>query len=311
MRRKDPTPMGRGKSLISTRTSQQQRKIQMSRNLLPRSYSSPASQNDHHSTESKAYVMRSFSSPEPKHLEYRRNSDSFYRPKAHGSRSELDSDLENFEQFEDSLIDIDADQDETAQYRSSPEKDEPKRVVTTLLPGSGLHRVTLRPIPSTTQSLYCARDATKKMQREDSRGLNRLNFRPLVVKMPARDTIKTGTVNQSQGVEELQTSPQLEIETSLVEQEMTNAEQQLEKGAAIATEESDADTVREGSVVCKATSATCASRAISSSVQHPAHVYDNKRSASNTKTKQYINNSQCETVAHQRCLLVIFLSHLT
>lgn len=73
---------------------------------------------------------------------------------------------------------------------------------------------------------------------------NRLNFRPLVVQMPSRHIVKTNTESLARGVEELQTSPQLEIETSLVEQEMTNAEQQLEKGAAIATEESDADTVR-------------------------------------------------------------------
>lgn len=170
MRRKEPVSTSRGKSLISTRTNQQQqRKLQMSRNLLPRSFSSPA-QHELQSTGSKSYVMRSFSSPEPKHLEYRRNSNSYYKPKSHGSRSELDSDLENFEQFEDSLIDIDADQEETARYRSSPDRNEPKRVITTLLPGSGLHKITLRPIPSTTQSLYCARDTTKILQKEDCRG---------------------------------------------------------------------------------------------------------------------------------------------
>lgn len=181
MRRKDPSPpthsSGRGRSLISTRTlQQQQRKIQSSKILLPRSYSSPGSQNDPDCSTpqtQRVYVIRSFSSPDSKHQDYRRNSDSFYRPKAHGSRSELDSDLENFEQFDESFIDIDADQEEglLTQYRSSPERDEPKKVMTTLVQGNGLQRVSLRPISSTaTQTLQGAREAMKRLQKEDSRG---------------------------------------------------------------------------------------------------------------------------------------------
>lgn len=189
MRRKDPQPAQsatHGKSLISTRTmQQQQRKTQSTRSLLPRSYSSPAPQNDPevavpHSVQ-RGYVNRSFSSPDPKQFDYRRNSDSFYRPKTHGSRSELDSDLENFEQFEECFIDIDADQDETlhTQYRSSPERNEPRKVVTTILPGSGLQRVSIRPISSTaTQTLHGAREVMKKLQKDESKGeiFMRANF---------------------------------------------------------------------------------------------------------------------------------------
>lgn len=113
--------------------------------------------------------MRSFSSPEPKHVDYRRNSDSFYRPKTHGSRTELDSDLENFEHFEECFIDIDADHEENVltSFKKSIDKDEPKKVITTILPGSGLQRITIRPISSTTSTLQGARDAMKKMQKEE------------------------------------------------------------------------------------------------------------------------------------------------
>lgn len=182
MRRKEPPSQSssRGRSLISTRTNQQLQRKPTSgsaRSLLPRSYSSPSSQNepDRRSPQpvKKDYVMRSFSSPGSKNVDYRRNSDSFFRPKAHGSRSELDSDLDNFEQFEEYLMDIDGDQDESflGQYRSSPEREEPKRVITTMLPGSGLQRVSIRPVPlSTTQSLHNAREAMRKLQSDDPRG---------------------------------------------------------------------------------------------------------------------------------------------
>lgn len=179
MRRKEQTPAqgaGRGRSLISTRTSQQQqRNVQSAsaRSFLPRSYSSP-SQNDQecHSspTPQRAYVMRSYSSPDSKTGDYRRNSDSFYRPKNHGSRSELDSDLENFEQFEECLLDIDADQDESSlgQYRSSLERDEPKRVVTSLLQGSGLQRVFIKPVSSQTQ--HISRKGMRQAHKNDGMG---------------------------------------------------------------------------------------------------------------------------------------------
>ncbi|CAB3224699.1 unnamed protein product [Arctia plantaginis] len=189
MRRKDTTPLthssSRGRSLISTRTlQQQQRKVQSSKSLLPRSYSSPGAQND--SDCSIPQTQRG--------------------PKAHGSRIEFDSDLENFEQFEECFVDIDADQEEglLTQYRSSPERDEPKKVMTTILPDT------------------C-----------------RLNFRPLVLKMPvAREP-------SSPGIEELQSSPQLELEAAELDRELDNAEQHLNKAVAIATEESDADTLRD------------------------------------------------------------------
>lgn len=177
MRRKEPTSVqntGRGKSLIATRTNQQQqRKMQNIRSQLPRSYSSPTSQNEPETSSPQAthkgYVMRSFSSPEPKHFDYRRNSDSFYRPKSHGSRSELDSDLENFEQFEEGFLDIEADQEIMfTPYKRSPDRDEPKRVITSLLPGSGLQKVSMRPVSSaTTHTLQSAREAMKQLQKED------------------------------------------------------------------------------------------------------------------------------------------------
>ncbi|KAJ8722627.1 hypothetical protein PYW07_003807 [Mythimna separata] len=252
MRRKEPPQAqsaGRGKSLISTRTmQQQQRKTQSTRSLLPRSYSSPAPQNDPDvmpQTVQRGYVIRSYSSPDHKQIDYRRNSDSFYRPKIHGSRSELDSDLENFEQFEECFIDIDADQDEglITQYRS-PERDEPRKVMTSMLPGSGLQRVSIRPIHSTaTQTLHSAREVMKKLQKDDSKGPSRLNFRPLVVKMPARHILHTDRDPPSPGVEELQCSPQLELEAAELDRELDNAERHLDKGVAMATEESDADTV--------------------------------------------------------------------
>lgn len=46
-----------------------------------------------------------------------------------------------------------------------------------------------------------------------------------------------------QGMEELQTSPELEMESAELERELENAEQHLDRGVAMATEESDADTV--------------------------------------------------------------------
>lgn len=157
MRRKVETAThsaGRGRSLISARTNQsQQRKMQGNKpraNELPRSYSSPSShQTDREGSstrttqDNKGYVSRSFSTPDPKPDEYRRDSDYFYRPKCHGSREELDSDLENFEQFEECFIDMDQDQDQTmfGSYRHTPQREEPKRVVASLLPGSGLQRV--------------------------------------------------------------------------------------------------------------------------------------------------------------------------
>lgn len=75
-------------------------------------------------------------------------------------------------------------------------------------------------------------------------GSTRLNFRPLVVKMPARHIIHSDTEpDQEPGVEELQSSPQLEMEGADLDRELDNAEQHLDRGVAMATEESDADTV--------------------------------------------------------------------
>lgn len=72
----------------------------------------------------------------------------------------------------------------------------------------------------------------------------RLNFRPLMVKMPARHTLHEPEHSSSE-VEELQTSPHLEMEVAELDRELDNAEQQLRKGATMATEESDGDTVSD------------------------------------------------------------------
>lgn len=170
MRRKEsnliPTA-GRGKSLISTRIQQhQQRKMQNAKSQLPRSYSSPASQGD---VESKGYVMRSFSSPDPKQVCYRRNSDSLCRSKVDCSKAELDCDLDNYELFEESFIDMDAEPDDITfgAYTKNPEIEEPKKVVTSLLPGSGLQRISMKPIsPRTIQKIHNSRQAMRKLQRD-------------------------------------------------------------------------------------------------------------------------------------------------
>ncbi|XP_052757604.1 NAD(+) hydrolase sarm1 isoform X2 [Galleria mellonella] len=251
MRRQEPPPpqsTGRGKSLIAMRTNQQQQRRIHTKSLLPRSYSSPAPNNDpdiasSQTNPTKGYVSRSFSSPEPKYIDYRRNSDSFYRPKTHGSRGELDSDLENFEPFEECFIDIDADQDNIlGTIKRSPEREEPKKVVTSLLPGSGLQRITMKPISSSTsQTLQSARDVMKKMQKEEK--YRSINFKPMVLKMPARHTVHDQ--HEQSGIEELQSSPPLELEAAELERELDRAEQHLEREVAIATEESDADTIPE------------------------------------------------------------------
>lgn len=148
---------GRGRSLIATRTSQAQQKTMQGASRprvidLPRSYSSPSHQTDGQNQDHKDYVSRSLSTPDPNVNEFRRHSDFFYRPKCHGSRSELDSDLEHFEQFEECFTDM----EEPAQSmfgscRRTPEREQPKRVVASLLPGSGLQRVPAsRPISSST-----------------------------------------------------------------------------------------------------------------------------------------------------------------
>lgn len=168
MRRKElPLPQRGG--LIANRTNQQQRRMQGVKSQLPRSYSTPASQNETcpKSSSSKSFVMRSFSSPEPKQSGSRRTSESFYRPESNGSRSEIDSDLENFEQFEDCLLDIDADSEEVFNtHQRSPERERPKRVVTTILPGSGLQKILIKPICSNVAQVNNTREAGKNLKKE-------------------------------------------------------------------------------------------------------------------------------------------------
>ncbi|CAH0721766.1 unnamed protein product, partial [Brenthis ino] len=240
MRRKEQSlfPSGsRGRSLIATRTNQQQRRMQGVKTQLPRSYSSPGTQNEGSPSENqnKGYMMRSFSSPEPKQTSGRRNSETFYRSESLGSRSELDSDLENFEQFDDSLMDIDADNDDIyGQFHRSPERDTPKRVITSLLPGSGLQRIAIRPIISSA-----ANNQKKiKMEKAENKKISRLNFRPLIVKMPSPTSFHSDS-EHSLGVEELQTSPQLELEGSELDREFDKAEEHLKREVAMAAAESD------------------------------------------------------------------------
>lgn len=94
----------------------------------------------------------------------------------------MDSDLENFENFEEGFLDIDAEQEVMfAPYRKI-EILEPKKVVTSLLPGSGLQKVTIRPISSTKQTLQNAREAMKQLQREkDQKGKMKAVMKPLVL----------------------------------------------------------------------------------------------------------------------------------
>lgn len=68
--------------------------------------------------------------------------------------------------------------------------------------------------------------------------------------MPARHIILSDPEPDSEpGIEELQTSPQLEMEASELDRELDNAEQHLDRGVAMATEESDADTVSAISIL--------------------------------------------------------------
>lgn len=60
--------------------------------------------------------------------------------------------------------------------------------------------------------------------------------------MPARHTLQPEEPS-SPGVEELQASPQLEMECNELDRELYSAEQHLDRGIALATDESDADTV--------------------------------------------------------------------
>lgn len=184
MRRKtDPgstQSAGRGRSLIAYRSNQQQRKMQPvirgRSSELPRSISSPSKSDRAQENTDKNFVMRSFSTPDPKQNphydeESRRNSDTFYRPKLHGSRTELDADLESFERLEEAFLDMDADQDQTifGSYRRSPElEEEPKRVVTSILPGSGLQRVCMKPVSSTGYALQTGRQLPREQYKHSS-----------------------------------------------------------------------------------------------------------------------------------------------
>lgn len=73
-------------------------------------------------------------------------------------------------------------------------------------------------------------------------GFSRLNFRPLTLKMPARNLLQQPEPS-SPVAEELQRSPEFELEAQELERAMDIAEQHLDRGVALATEESDAETV--------------------------------------------------------------------
>ncbi|CAG4910949.1 unnamed protein product [Colias eurytheme] len=239
MRRKEPLQTGGNRSLIATRTcQQQQRRLQGSKSHLPRSYSSPASETEQDVPTKQNKYIRSYSSPEPKPTSSRRSSIYTSRPKLHSSRSEIDSDVENYEQFEEGFLDIDADvENPFRQFNINCEVDEPKKVITTLLPGSGLQKVKIKPVQSSSQIGHGARDLTKTPK---IKGIARFNFRPLIVRMPSQ---ALPSESQSASIEELQTSPPLEDEVAAIEKEMVDAEFLLDKGVTIATEESDSDTI--------------------------------------------------------------------
>ncbi|CAG9585297.1 unnamed protein product [Danaus chrysippus] len=235
-------PGGNGRSLIATRTNQQQqRKMQGPRSHLPRSYSSPATAKDESpENASKAFVLRSFSSPEPNKTdkESQRSAESLSRTNPNESQSELDIDLDNFEQFEEGLKDIDAENcDFYNRYRNNPEIEQPKRILTTMLPGSGLQKVALRPVTNEIGTV----SAMKQPKKENKR-LSRLSFRPLIIKMPSQITAQP-ECESIPGLEELQTSPQFDIETDVLDHEFDNAEEHLKREIAIAAAETDVDMV--------------------------------------------------------------------
>lgn len=167
MRRKaDAKPQsGREKNVTSS-------SLPRTRSELPRSYSTPTAAETR--AEKPALrdfgsnVARSYSSPEPQDIGFRRNSDFFYRPPCYGSRNEIDSDLEKFEQYEQFFIDADADQDDTlfGSYGNSQKKEEPRKVKTSLLPGSGIHRVSMSPddhVPTLREARFAKRDQLSKI----------------------------------------------------------------------------------------------------------------------------------------------------
>ncbi|XP_013180340.1 PREDICTED: uncharacterized protein LOC106126975 [Papilio xuthus] len=246
MRRKEQhltTTTNRGRSLISTRIQQhQQRKMQnVKKSQLPRSYSSPGKNSE---VENKGNVMRSFSSPDSKQVFYRRNSDTtslISKPEC--SKSEFDSDLDNYELFEESFIDIDAEPDDITfgAYTKNPEINEPKKVVATLLPGSGIQKIAMKPIsPRTIQKIQTSRQSKRKHRsRDENKATNLLNFRPLVLKMPSPRAVRSER-DHSLGIEELRRSPSIEVEAIELEKQLDCAEQHLDAEIAIATaEESD------------------------------------------------------------------------
>ncbi|VVC98342.1 unnamed protein product, partial [Leptidea sinapis] len=236
MRKKETTAQSPGRSLIATRTNQTlQRKSHGSKSHLPRSYSSPAEKETQDGINK--HVMRSYSSPESKS---RRNSESYQMKSQNSCRSE-DSDLESFENFDESFLDLDADIDESfRQYDVDPDVEEPKKVVTTLLPGSGLQKVRMKPISSNNDSWHFDKQNKKDTQKQNT-GIARFNFRPLLVKVPTQ-TLQTD-MPQTADIEDLETSPPLEIEVAEIEEQLNEVEKHIGRGAATISEESDDDTV--------------------------------------------------------------------
>ncbi|CAK1545325.1 unnamed protein product [Leptosia nina] len=233
------------RSLIATRANLQQRRMYGSKSNLPRSYSTPASESEQ-SPQNK-YVIRSFSSPG-------QNSDPQISPeeiqqmeqqKFYGSKSEIDSDNEGFEQLDDSLLDIDADIEETFRQFERGSSSVPKRVITTLLPGSGLQKVRIQPIHH--KHAHGTSHMTRNAPKERGKGTARFHFRPLIVRIPSQIS---PTEAAKANLEELQISPPLESEAAVIEKEMTDAEFLLNKGANIAAEESDTDTLSSKNNKC-------------------------------------------------------------
>ncbi|GBP52554.1 hypothetical protein EVAR_39077_1 [Eumeta japonica] len=240
-----------GGTLISIRTSQQRRRMEgaagnRGRADLPRSFSTPGRNVEFGTATSekdKSCIMRSYSTPEPKR-ERKRECDNFFRPQICVSKNDLDPDLE---QLEDPILDVDADNEQSmfGSYRHNPKRDELKKVTASLLPGSGLHRVSVRPI-STKRVLMQTQDNKKEKhgKQELLKAQDRLKSRPPMLKIPPVQSfcISINEELPSSSVEELQISPLIDVEGAILEQELKAAEQHMEKEVAIATEESDGDT---------------------------------------------------------------------
>ncbi|XP_050680741.1 NAD(+) hydrolase sarm1 isoform X1 [Leptidea sinapis] len=99
----------------------------------------------------------------------------------------------------------------------------------------------MKPISSNNDSWHFDKQNKKDTQKQNT-GIARFNFRPLLVKVPTQ-TLQTD-MPQTADIEDLETSPPLEIEVAEIEEQLNEVEKHIGRGAATVSEESDDDTVR-------------------------------------------------------------------